>query len=67
MKDNIGVTTIKIQNLYKDKTLTGRELRKRTKEILNEFRDEVLKDNREYIKKLQISADELQTIKRILS
>jgi hypothetical protein len=27
----------------------------------------VLKDNREYIKKLQVSADELQTIKRILS
>jgi hypothetical protein len=67
MKDNIGIATIKIKNLYKDKTLTEKELRKRTKEILNEFRDEVLKDNREYIKKLQISADELQTIKRILS
>jgi thiaminase len=67
MKDNIGVTTIKIQNLYKDKTLTGRELRKRTKEILNEFKNEELEHNRQYIKKLQISADELQTIKRILS
>jgi|LakMenE18May11ns_1017448.scaffolds.fasta_scaffold9207833_2 hypothetical protein len=67
MKDNIGIATIKIKNLYKDKTLTEKELRKRTKEILNEFRDEVLKDNREYIKKLQVSADELQTIKRILS
>jgi thiaminase len=67
MKDNIGITTIKIQNLYKDKTLTGKELRKRTKEILNEFKNEELEHNRQYIKKLQISADELQTIKRILS
>jgi len=66
-KDRIGITTIKINNLYKDKTLTNKELRKRTKEILNDFRMEVLEDNEEYIKKLQKSQEELRTIKKILS
>ena len=66
MKDNIGIATVKIHHLYKDKTLTDREFRKKTKEILNKFRDEVLNDNKEYIKKLQVSVNELETIKRIL-
>jgi uncharacterized membrane protein (DUF106 family) len=66
-KDRIGIATIKINNLYKDKTLTNKELRKRTKEILNDFRMEVLEDNEEYIKKLQKSQEELRTIKKILS
>jgi uncharacterized membrane protein (DUF106 family) len=66
-KDKIGIATIKINNLYKDKTLTNKELRKRTKEILNDFRMEVLEDNKEYIKKLQKSQEELRTIKNILS
>jgi uncharacterized membrane protein (DUF106 family) len=66
-KDKIGIATIKINNLYKDKTLTNKELRKRTKEILNDFRMEVLEDNEEYIKKLQKSQEELRTIKNILS
>jgi uncharacterized membrane protein (DUF106 family) len=66
-KDKIGIATIKINNLYKDKTLTNKELRKRTKEILNDFRMEVLEDNKEYIKKLQKSQEELRTIKKILS
>jgi uncharacterized membrane protein (DUF106 family) len=66
-KDKIGIATIKINNLYKDKTLTNKELRKRTKEILNDFRMEVLEDNEEYIKKLQKSQEELRTIKKILS
>jgi uncharacterized membrane protein (DUF106 family) len=66
-KDRIGIATIKINNLYKDNTLTNKELRKRTKEILNDFRMEVLEDNEEYIKKLQTSQEELRTIKKILS
>jgi uncharacterized membrane protein (DUF106 family) len=66
-KDRIGIATIKINNLYKDNTLMNKELRKRTKEILNDFRTEVLQDNEEYIKKLQKSQEELRTIKKILS
>ena len=66
MKDNIGITALKIRNLYRDTTLNDKEVQKKVKEILNEFRDEVLNDNKEYIKKLQVSVNELETIKRIL-
>ncbi len=66
MKNNIGIIVIKISNLYKDNTLTGKELRKKTKEILNEFRNNELLSTQEYVKKLQVSAEELKTLKRIL-
>jgi hypothetical protein len=66
MKDNIGIAVIKISSLYKDNSLSKKELRRRTKYILNEFRNNELVSNQEYIKKLQVSAEELKTLKRIL-
>jgi len=66
MRDNIGITAIKISNLYKDNSLSGKELRRRTKYILNEFRNNELVSNQEYIKRLEVAAEELATFKRIL-
>lgn len=67
MKDNLGIATLKIRDLYRDKSLTEKEFKKKTKQILEEFRDKELQTSRDYIAKLESYTNDLRTIKRILS
>jgi len=66
-KDITGIAAIKIYNLYKDKTLTGSQLRKMTKQLLLEYEAEKLYDKDCVIKQLKRKAEDLYTIKQLLS
>ena len=66
MTDNLGITTIKIFNLYKNTSLTSKELRKKTKQILEDFKNKEIESSYNTIKKLQKDSLDLITIKRIL-
>jgi hypothetical protein len=65
-KDTTGIMAIKIFRLYKDKTLTDKQLRKMTKDLLLEYESEKLEDKSKVIEKLQKDSEDLLTIKRIL-
>ena len=65
-KDTIGIMAIKIFRLYKDKTLTDKQFRKMTKDLLLEYESEKLNDKSKVIEKLRKEAEDLRTIKRLL-
>ena len=65
-KDTTGIMAIKIFSLYKDTTLTDKQLRKMTKDLLLEYESEKLQDKSNVIEKLQKEAEDLRTVKRLL-
>ena len=65
-KDTTGIIAIKIFRLYKDTTLTDKQLRKMTKDLLLEYESEKLEDKSKVIEKLRKEAEDLRTIKRLL-
>ena len=65
-KDTTGIMAIKIFRLYKDKTLTDKQFRKMTKDLLLEYESEKLNDKSKVIEKLRKEAEDLRTIKRLL-
>lgn len=65
-KDTLGIMAIRIFRLYKDKTLTDKQLRKMTKDLLLEYESEKLNDKNKVIKRLQKESEDLRTIKQLL-
>lgn len=65
-KDTIGIMAIKIFRLYKDKTLTDKQLRKMTKDLLLEYESEKLNDKNKVIERLRKESEDLRTIKQLL-
>lgn len=65
-KDTTGIMAIKIFRLYKDKTLTDKQLRKMTKDLLLEYESEKLNDKSKVIERLRKEAEDLRVIKRLL-
>jgi hypothetical protein len=65
-KDTTGIMAIKIFSLYKDTTLTDKQLRKMTKDLLLEYESEKLQDKSNVIEKLQKEVEDLRTVKRLL-
>jgi len=65
-KDTAGIMAIKIFRLYKDKTLTDKQLRKMTKDLLLEYESEKLKDKNKLVELLRKEAEDLRAIKRLL-
>jgi hypothetical protein len=64
--DTIGVMAIKIFRLYKDKTLTDKQLRKMTKDLLLEYESEKLEDKNKLIERLRKESEDLLIIKQLL-
>jgi len=65
-KDTIGIMAIRIFRLYKDKTLTDKQLRKMTKDLLLEYESEKLNDKNKVIERLRKESEDLRTIKQLL-
>ncbi len=65
-KDTTGIMAIKIFRLYKDKTLTDKQLRTMTKHLLLEYESEKLENKSKAIEGLRKEAEDLRAIKRLL-
>ena len=66
MKDTTGIMAIKIFRLYKDKTLTDKQLRKMTKDLLLEYQKEKLDDKNKFIEHLRKELNDFRIVKSIL-
>lgn len=66
MKDTTGIMAIKIFRLYKDKTLTDKQLRKMTIDLLLEYQKEKLDDKNKFIEQLRKELNDFRIVKSIL-
>lgn len=65
-QDNTGATVQQLFRLYQDASLTNKQLRKLTRELLIEHANSKLEEQRRKVESLQKDAEDLRTIKRLL-
>ncbi len=58
-----GIMAIKIFRLYEDKTLTNKQLRTMTRDLLLEYESGKMKDKSEVIERLQKQTEDLMALK----
>lgn len=63
---NCGVTVVKIMRVFKDKTLSDKDIRKMIKEIIVDFDQSRKDDNDRMMKSLCEEVDKFRLIKKLL-